>query len=72
LSVKIGQIKTFAMLQEGFEDAKGVIRICQSKKTTQWPKDKGSRSNNTIFFTGTCNENTIPKNKINLPVGEIL
>ena len=43
LSVQIRQIKTFAMLKEGFEDIKGVIRICKSEgQTTQWPKDKGS------------------------------
>ena len=26
-------------LQEEFEDTKGAIRICISKKTIQWPKD---------------------------------
>jgi hypothetical protein len=36
-------IKTCAMLKEGLEDIKRVIRICKSEgQTTQWPNDKGS------------------------------
>jgi hypothetical protein len=33
--------------QEEFEDTKGVIRICKSKKnkTTQWSKEKGQKDN---------------------------
>ena len=35
----------FVYGKEEFEDTKGVIRICKSKKdkTTQWPKEKGQK-----------------------------
>jgi hypothetical protein len=40
---------------EEFEDTKGVIRIRKSKKkTTQWPKEKGQRTNNDLQNIHMC------------------
>jgi hypothetical protein len=34
------------LLEEEFEDTKGVIRICKSKdRQTQWPKEKVQKDN---------------------------
>ena len=42
---------------EEFEDTKGVIRMCKSKKnrqqTTQWPNKKGQKGQATIYKTYT-------------------